>query len=78
MARSWVTDPMAKQLNSMGPLCEALGIERVNEVVRVVLDIDTKRGYPVLYVERIGDMQQIVAALAAPGIEIKHVERAPS
>lgn len=61
---------MAKQLLDLGKLCEALGVDRPNEVCRVVVDI--RSGHvPTLYVERIGDTEKIVAALSEPGIELR-------
>ena len=62
---------MAKQLfNDLAALCEALGVEDPNTVTRVVVDI--RGGHvPMLYVERIGDAQKIVAALSEPGIELR-------
>lgn len=62
---------MAK-INGLGldRLCEALGVDRPNEVTRVVVDI--RAGcIPMLYVERVGDMQKIYAALVEPGIELR-------
>lgn len=51
-------------------LCETLGIERVSEVTRVVLDI--KSGdFPMLYVQRIADPVAIIAGLSAPSIELR-------
>jgi hypothetical protein len=59
----------------LGKLCEALGVERPNEVVRVVLDI--RPGHiPMLLVERMADAEKIVATLTGPGIEVRH-EGAP-
>jgi hypothetical protein len=64
---------MAKMVNmpgDLGKLCEALGVERPNEVTRVVLDI--RAGHiPVLLVERFGDADKIVAALSGPDIEVR-------
>lgn len=54
----------------LGPLCEALGVERPNEVVRVVLDI--RSGHiPMLLVERLADPEKIIATLTGPGIEVR-------
>jgi hypothetical protein len=66
---------MAKQadLSGLKALCEALGVERVDEVHRVVVDI--RAGHiPMLYVERYGDANKIVAALSEPGIELRREE----
>ncbi|MES2211356.1 MAG: hypothetical protein V4515_14430 [Chloroflexota bacterium] len=62
---------MAKDTGfGLAKLCEALGVERVSEVTRVVVDI--RPGHvPMLYVERIGDAHKIVAALSEPGIELR-------
>lgn len=55
----------------LSQLCEALGVERPNEVRRIVVDIDHRVGYPVLYIERIGDTDKIVAALTDPNIVLE-------
>lgn len=61
---------MAKQLVDLAKLCEALGIERVNEVTRAVLDV--RAGHvPMLLVERIADTEKVIAALTGPGIEVR-------
>lgn len=61
---------MAKLVMGLGNLCEALGVEDPNRVTRVVVDI--RAGcIPMLYVERLGDAAKIVAALSAPGIELR-------
>lgn len=61
---------MAMMPMDLGPLCEALGVERPNEVVRVVLDI--RSGHiPMLLVERLADPEKIIATLTAPGIEVR-------
>jgi hypothetical protein len=62
---------MAKQLVSVADLAQALGVERPNEVTRVVLDIRADGGIPMLYVERIADAAKIFAALTGPGIELR-------
>lgn len=61
---------MAKQLMDLGKLCEALGVDRPNEVTRVVVDIRSG-DIPMLYVERIADTEKIIAALTGPGIELR-------
>lgn len=61
---------MAMMPMDLGPLCEALGVERPNEVVRVVLDI--RSGHiPMLLVERLADTEKIIATLTGPGIEVR-------
>lgn len=65
MAKMAMMGPM-----SLVKLCEALGVERPNEVVRVVLDI--RSGHiPMLLVERMADPEKIIATLTGPGIEVR-------
>lgn len=63
---------MAKilDLGLLARFCEAMGVERVDEVTRVVLDIRSGQ-MPVLLVERIADAEKITAALAGPRIEVR-------
>lgn len=56
---------------NLAQLCEALGVERPNEVRRVVLDIRWDYGAPILLIERFADTEKIVAALTGPGIELR-------
>ncbi len=62
---------MAKKYDPalIGKFCEALGVERVNEVRRVVLDIQAGQ-VPMLLVERFADCDRIEAALAGPAIDV--------
>jgi hypothetical protein len=62
---------MAKQEPDLAKLCEALGVERVNEVTRVVVDIQAGH-HPMVLVERIGDAEKITAALTGPNIEVEY------
>jgi hypothetical protein len=60
----------AKLVVSPAELCEALGVEDPNSVVRVVLDVRYD-DIPRLYIERVADAQKIVAALTTSGIEVR-------
>lgn len=62
---------MAKVKMSLAQLCEALGVDRPNEVRRVVLDIRWDYDIPILLVERYADTEKIMAALTGPGIELR-------
>lgn len=62
---------MAKVKMNLAALCEALGVERPNEVRRVVLDIRWDYGAPILLIERYADTEKIMAALTGPNIELR-------
>lgn len=63
MAKSYDPSLIAK-------MCEAFGVERINEVTRVVLDIRAG-DMPRLLVERIADAATIFAALRGPLIDVR-------